>query len=68
MFQIGDKVEIVDDNHLLGFGRVSKHYSNGDVCKVVENFYGLFSIKLVDQPHVSNILLSTSELKAIRKI
>lgn len=71
MFQVGDKVEIVEDLHLIGLARLSKYYSNGAICKVVNVSDEIICIQVVEHPPyrtVASITLLPHEQKAIRKI
>lgn len=67
MYEQGDVVEIVDDSYIaIGHPRLSKHYKNGMITTVLENFYGCISIQT--DKNVSSILLVGEEINAIKKI
>lgn len=67
MCEQGDVVEIVDDSYIANsYPRLSKHYQNGMVTTVLENFYGCISIQT--DKNVCSVLLVGEEINAIRKM
>ena len=66
MFEVGDQIEIIDENRLSIPSSLYKHYHTGTVAIVADKFLDLIAIQ--SDPYVSSILVFPNEFMGIRKV